>query len=488
MSIHTTSVASAPGSTSHDTRRGVILGVILTCQLMVVLDMTIVNVALPQIQVALGFSTASLSWVLNAYALTFGGLLLLGARTGDLLGRRRTFLIGITLFTLASLAGGFATSPGMLLAARAAQGVGAAFAAPSALALLTTMFTEGKERMRAIGYYTAVSIGGSAVGLVAGGILTEFTSWRWVMFVNIPIGIALLLTARAVLPETERHSGRFDLAGALTSTLGMASLVYGFVQAATDGWSDNVTLGAFAFGGVMLVAFIVVERRSSSPITPLRLFADRNRSTSYVTRLFMVASMFGMFFFLTQFLQDVLGYTPLLTGLAFLPLTAALFLASQTSARLSSRVPHRVLMGVGIGGSVVGLLWLSRISIDSDYLTILGPLLLVGIGNGLAFVPLTAISLSGVEHRDAGAASGLINVGQQLGGALGLAVLVTVFSTASSFALTHLGSGVHEAFVYGADRAFLVAAAFLLVAWVLVVVVIRPVQATSAPQGVPVEL
>ena len=477
MSIQA-SPAYLPAASARGARPQLILTVILVCQLMVTLDATIVNVALPKIQTALGFSTASLSWVINAYALSFGGLLLLGARAGDLMGRRRTFLAGIGLFTLASLGGGFATTSGWLLAARAVQGAGAAFAAPSALALLTTMFAEGRERMRAIGYYTAVSIGGAAVGLVAGGLLTEWASWRWVMFVNVPIGVALIATARAVLPETPRHTGHFDITGALTSTFGMAALVYGFVQAATDGWGASTTVGSFAAGAVLLAVFVRTELRARAPITPLRLFTDRGRSVAYVARLLLVAGMFGMFFFLTQFLQDILGYSPLLTGLGFLPLTAALFTSSQVGARLSSRVSGRRMMLIGFTTSAVGLLWVSRLSVDSGYLSILGPLLLVGVGNGLAFVPLTALALSGVDHRDAGAASGLINVTQQVGGALGLAVLVTVFGTASRSELHHLGSGSaiarRAAFVYGADRAFLAATAFLVATIVLVAIAVRP--------------
>ena len=480
MSIQT-AAPSVPALSQAAVRPRLVLAVILICQLMVTLDATIVNVALPKIQEALGFSTASLSWVINAYALTFGGLLLLGARAGDLLGRRRTFLAGIGLFTLASLAGGFATTSGSLLAARAVQGAGAALAAPSALALLTTMFAEGRERMRALGYYTAVSIGGSAVGLVAGGILTQWASWRWVMFVNVPIGIALLLAARDVLPETPRHTGRFDLTGAMTSTLGMAALVFGFVQAASEGWGDRSTVAAFTVGVVLLGAFVHTELRAPSPITPLRLFADRNRSVAYVARLLLVAGMFGMFFFLTQFLQDVLGYSPLSTGLGFLPLTATLFLSSQASARLSGRVSSRSLMIVGFSLSTLGLVWVSRLSVGSGYLQVLGPLVLVGIGNGLALVPLTGLALSGVEHRDAGAASGLINVTQQVGGALGLAVLVTVFGTASRSVLAApktVSAGTvdaaRQAFVYGADRAFMVAAVFLLGTLALVALAVRP--------------
>jgi EmrB/QacA subfamily drug resistance transporter len=417
-----------------------VLTLILSVQLMVVLDATIVNIALPDIRTALHFSPTSLSWVINAYTLTFGGLLLLGARAGDILGRRRIFLSGIALFTLASLVGGFAASSGQLLAARAVQGIGAALASPSALALLVTMFPQGRERTRAIGLYTAVSIGGSAVGLIAGGMLTQWASWRWVLFVNVPIGVAVIALSRLVLPETARRSGRFDLTGALTSTIGMAALVYGFVHAATNGWADTTTIASLAAGVVLLVAFVLTELRASSPITPLRLFADRNRSTSYLARLLLVAGMLGMFFFLTQFLQNVLGYSPLKTGVAFLPLSLMLFLSSTLSARV----------------------------------------LVERLGMGISFVPLTTAALDGVAPEDAGAASGLVNVMQQLGGSLGLAVLVTVFGTASTNAARHVRPGesaaevARHAFMVGADRAFLVATMFLAATVLLTWFAIRP--------------
>jgi EmrB/QacA subfamily drug resistance transporter len=453
---------------------------------MVVLDATIVNIALPDIRTALHFSPASLSWVINAYTLTFGGLLLLGARAGDILGRRRTFLAGITLFTLASLAGGFAASSGQLLAARAAQGIGAALASPSALALLMTMFPQGRERTRAIGLYTAVSIGGNAVGLVAGGMLTQWVSWRWVLFVNVPIGIAVIALSRLVLPETPRRSGRFDLTGALSSTIGMAALVYGFVHAGSNGWGNTATIASFAVGVVFLATFVRTELRAPSPITPLRLFADRNRSTSYLARLLLVAGMMGMFFFLTQFLQNLLGYSPLKTGLAFLPLTAMLFAASTLSARvLVERVGRRALIAGGITLSTGGLLWLTQLSETSNYLSVLGPLLLFGLGNGTAFVPLTTAALDGVAPEDAGAASGLVNVMQQLGGSLGLAVLVTVFGTASTNATRHARPGqtavevARHAFTVGADRAFLVATIFLAATALLTLFAIR----RAAPQA-----
>jgi EmrB/QacA subfamily drug resistance transporter len=341
---------------------GLVLALILTSQLMVVLDATIVNIALHDIKSSLGFSAAGLSWVVNAYTLTFGGLLLLGARAGDILGRRRVFLAGIALFTLASLAGGFAQNPAELLAARAIQGIGGALASPSALALLMTMFPNARERTRAIGLYTAVSIGGSAVGLIAGGMLSEWASWRWVLFVNVPIGAVLLVLAGPVLAETPRQPGRFDLAGALTSTVGMTALVYGFVNAASDGWSDPRTIGSFAIGALLLAAFVLTELRAEAPITPLRLFADRNRSSSYVARLLLVAGMMGMFFFLTQFLRGVLGYSDLVTGFAFVPLTAIVFVASQLSARvLVERFGAHRLMIIGITFSTTGMLWLTQL-------------------------------------------------------------------------------------------------------------------------------
>jgi EmrB/QacA subfamily drug resistance transporter len=478
----------------HRRHPTLVLAVILTCQLMVVLDATIVNIALPHIRTALGFSTANLSWVINAYTLSFGGLLLLGARAGDILGRRTTFVWGITLFTVASLLGGFSQNPGELLVARAAQGVGGALASPSALALLMTMFTEGRERTRAIGLYTAVSVGGSAVGLIAGGLLTQWVSWRWVLFVNVPIGIIVVALARIVIQDTPHHRGAFDLLGALTSTIGMASLVFGFVRAATGGWGDAETIIAFAIGVVLLTTFVLTERRAASPITPLRLFTDRNRASSYIARLLLVAGMMGMFFFLTQFLQNVLGYSPIRTGLAFLPITVLLFAASQASSRvLIERFGARRLMIIGITMSGLGLLWLTQLSASSSYPSLLGPLVLFGTGNGLAFVPLTTASLAGVAPEDAGAASGLVNVMQQVGGSLGLAVLVTVFGQASrhSLAQSHLGvtalARANNAYVAGADRAFEVSTALVFATLLLVIFAIQT-EVTPAHPSLEAEL
>jgi EmrB/QacA subfamily drug resistance transporter len=421
-----------PGVARRGSHPALALTIIAASQLMVVLDATIVNIALPQIQQTLHFSTTSLSWVLNAYTLTFGGLLLLGGRAGDILGRRRAFIAGILLFTLASFLGGLATSSAWLLAARALQGVGAAIAAPTALALITTNFTEGRERNRAFGVFGAVAVAGGAIGLIAGGMLTSWLSWRWVLFVNVPIGLLLALLTPLYVSESERQPGRFDLGGALTSTAGMAALVYGFIRAAQEGWSDTGTIGSFAAAVFLLAIFLSIETRIRQPITPLHLFRDRNRAGTYAMMLALAAAMFGQFFFLTLFVQDVLGYSPLRAGIAFLPITGAIVLTSQFAARSVSRLGPRRLMGTGAVLAVAGLAWLSQVSVSSGYLDgILGPMLLFGLGMGLLFVPLTILAVSGVAPHEAGAASSLLNVTQQVGGSLGLSILVTVFGTAS---------------------------------------------------------
>jgi EmrB/QacA subfamily drug resistance transporter len=432
MTVAQAGVPPAPGAARRGHHPALALFVIAASQLMVVLDATIVNIALPQIQQALGFSTTSLSWVLNAYTLTFGGLLLLGGRAGDILGRRRMFITGILLFTLASFLGGLATSAGWLLAARALQGVGAAIAAPTALALITTNFSEGRERNRAFGVFAATAVAGGSIGLIAGGMLTSWLSWRWVLFVNVPIGILLALAAPLYITESERQPGRFDLGGALTSTGGMAALVYGFIRAAQEGWSDPVTIGSFAAAAVLLAVFFSIETRISQPITPLHLFRDRNRAGVYAIMLALAAAMFGMFFFLTLFVQDVLGYSPLRAGVAFLPVTAAIVITSQFAAQSLPRLGPKRLMTGGALLAVVGLAWLSQVSVTSGYVEgILGPMLVFGLGMGLLFVPLTILAVSGVERHETGAASSLLNVTQQIGGSLGLSILVTVFGTAS---------------------------------------------------------
>ncbi|MGI5194391.1 MFS transporter [Streptomyces sp. CA-288835] len=421
-----------PGAARREGRPGIALTVIAACQLMVVLDATIVNIALPHIQDALKFSTTDLTWVVSAYTLTFGGLLLLGGRAGDILGRRRVFMTGILLFTLASLLGGFAQEPWQLLAARALQGVGGAIASPTSLALITTTFPEGPERNRAFGVFAAVSAGGGAIGLLAGGMLTEWLDWRWVLFVNVPIGLLIAFLTPLYISESERHPGRFDIAGALTSTAGMASLVYGFIRASEEGWRDNLTLGSFGAAAVLLLAFGLVESRAKEPITPLRMFADRNRSGTYVIMLSLAAAMFGMFFFIVLFVQNVLDYTPIEAGLAFLPVTVAIAIGAGLSQRLLPVLGPKPFMVVGSALAVIGLGWQTFISPDSSYAGgVLGPMVVFGFGMGLNFVTLTLTAVSGVAQHEAGAASGLLNVTQQVGGSLGLAILTTVFGTAS---------------------------------------------------------
>ncbi len=353
-------------------QRSRMLAVILGSYLMIVLDISIVINALPRIHHALGFSTTGLSWVQNAYTLTFGGLLLLGARAGDLFGRRRMFVLGIAVFTLASAAGGAAQSATWLLAARAVQGAGAAIAAPSTLALLMTSFPEGRERTRAVAYYAAVAGGGGSVGLVLGGVLTSWVSWRFGLFVNVPVGIALVLASPRVLHETERQTGHFDMAGALTSTLGMFALVYGIVRAGSAGWGDRLTVGSLAAGLLLIAAFVLNERHAQQPITPLRLFASRERVGAYLARVLFVGAMFGQFFFLTQYLQVVRGFSPIQAGVAFLPLTLVMFAFANVVPTLVARFGNtRVLTG-GILVAFVGMAWLSRVGADTPYLTGVG--------------------------------------------------------------------------------------------------------------------
>lgn len=486
-----------PGAAGRQGHPGIALAVIAACQLMVVLDATIVNIALPHIQDALSFSTTDLTWVVSAYTLTFGGLLLLGARAGDILGRRRVFMTGILLFSAASLLGGLAQEPWQLLAARALQGVGGAIASPTALALITTTFPEGPERNRAFGVFAAVSAGGGALGLLAGGMLTEWLDWRWVLFVNVPIGVLIAVLTPRYINESERHPGRFDVVGALTSTLGMVALVYGFIRAAGEGWRDGLTLGSFGAAVVLLLAFVLTERRAPEPITPLRMFRDRNRSGTYVIMLCLAAAMFGMFFYIVLFVQNVLGYSPIRAGLAFLPVTVAIAVGAGLSQRFLPVLGPRPFMLTGATLATVGLAWQSFISPDSSYAGgVLGPMLVFGFGMGLNFVTVTVTAVAGVEPSEAGAASGLLNVTQQVGGSLGLAILTTVFGSASrdeaakqvpkflaggsaeqkaQFARTHQlpGSWGHEVLAQGISTAFIPAAGAALIAVATALLVIR---------------
>ncbi|WP_409344953.1 MFS transporter [Paenibacillus sp. MBLB4367] len=408
----------------------IILTIIIACQLIVVLDASIMVTAIPQIGRSLHMTATSLTWVQNAYILPFGGFLLLGARAGDLLGRRRMLSVGIGLFSLASMLAGLAPTAEFLLVSRAFQGFAAALATPAALALLSASFVEAKERARAIAMYSAVSAGGGSVGLLLGGFFTDFISWRVGMFINVPIGIALLYLVKRFIQKTDTRTGRFDLWGAMTSVIGMTALVYGFVQAADHGWGKPETWISLAAGIVLLAAFVLIESRAAEPIIPLRLFANRQRSGAYLGRFLMVCGNFSLFFFIPQYLQNVLGFSSLEAGLAFLPFTVAQFGMMYLIPGLVQRYGNRKVLMAGLLLAIIGTLWMSRIvSGQAQFFPQMFILLtIMGIGAGMVFQPLTVLGLSGVDPQDNGAASGLINVAHQSGSSLGLAVLITVFN------------------------------------------------------------
>ncbi|MFD4569553.1 MFS transporter [Streptomyces sp. NPDC058467] len=444
----TTDALSAPPPPA---RLGVVLFVVVTAYLMVGVDSTVVNVALPDIQQDLGFSPTGLSWVLNAYTLAFGGLLLLGGRVGDIVGRRRTLTVGVLLFAASSLLGGLATDNAWLLAARTLQGVGAALIAPSTLALITTTFPEGPRRHHALGIYSSMAGIGASIGLVLGGMLTSWASWRWSLLINVPIGVAVAVALPRFVTETPRHAGRFDAAGALTGTAGMTSLVYAFIRVSQDGWGDPRAQLGFSGAAALLAGFTLIESRALRPIMPLRLFADRNRAGGYAGVLLLPAGMFGAFYFLTLISQQVLDYSPLRAGFAFLPMTLAMFTVVRFVPRLLQRLGAKPVLLTGMALLVAAAAWLWRLQPGDGYLTgLFGPLLLMGLGVGLSFMPLNATILAGIEPREAGAASGLLQTLQWLGGTLGLSILVTVFGTATR----HRHGSPSEILVHGSARAF----------------------------------
>ncbi len=516
-----TAVSGAVATGSPPRRLGLALAVIATAQLMVVLDATIVNVAQPHIQTALGFSGSNLEWVVNAYALAFGGLLLLGGRSGDLLGRRRIFIAGLLVFSLASLLGGFATDQAWLLGARVIQGIGGAFAAPTALSLIAVTFPEGPPRNRAMGVYAAMSVAGGAVGLIAGGLLVEYLSWRWVFFVNVPIGLAVAVLATRVLPESQRRRGQFDLPGAITGSLGLAALVYGLSEAATtpngvSHWGDTKVIASLVAAVVLLVSFGVIEVRSKQALVPMRVLRSRDRTGSYIISLCVGTALFGMFFFLTLFVQNVWGYSPLKTGLAYLPMITMVMAASGVASQLVSRIGARPLM---LAGSVVatgGMFWLSRINEHSHYVSgLLGPMLVTAAGMGLIFVPLSLVSLAKVADNDAGVASSLLNVGQQVGGSIGLAILgtvawsavansihsqVTAAAAAARHAAAHLSAAqqaaaqkgiIDHAYSVGFSKGYEVSAGIAVLALIITIVAIRVKRSDLAginPMAAPTDL
>jgi EmrB/QacA subfamily drug resistance transporter len=446
-----------------------VLVIVGLAQFMVVLDATVVNVALPSIQRALHFSTGSLEWVVNAYALTFGGFLLLGGRAGDLFGRRRLFAIGIVLFSLASLLNGFAGSSAELVAGRALQGIGGALVSPAALSVLMTTFAEGRQRVRAMGVWSAVAVGGGAVGLVLGGVLTQLASWQWVFFVNVPVGVATLFLAARYVPESRAAGaeGRIDIAGAVSVTAGLMTLVYAIVNAQTAGWTSGSTLGLAAVSAALLGTFVVLEARLRHPLIRLGIFRMRSLSGANTVMLLVAAGMFAVFFFASLYVQDVLGFSPLRAGFAFLPMTAMIVVGAGVSQVLIRRAGVREVAMVGMAMAAAGMLLLSLLPVDGSYAANLLPgLLVMSLGMGLTFVPVTLMATTNVEARDAGLASGLLNTAQQIGGALGLAVLSTLAAntTAHSLAVSHAAglAAQHAALVDGFRVAFLVGAILLV--------------------------
>ncbi|MXM67579.1 DHA2 family efflux MFS transporter permease subunit [Streptomyces sp. HUCO-GS316] len=480
-----------------DPRRWWGLVIIALAQLMVVLDATIVNIALPSAQRDLAMSDGNRQWVITAYTLAFGGLLLLGGRIADLVGRKRTFLIGLFGFAAASALGGAATTPGMLFGARALQGAFAALLAPSALSLLTTTFTDPKERGKAFGIYGALAGSGAAIGFIVGGLLTEYLNWRWCLYVNVPIAIIAFLGALALLHDRPGHAGaRLDVPGAVLGCGGLVAIVYGFSEAEPRGWTDPLVLALFAGGVALLVAFVWWQSRAPMPLLPLHIVKDRNRAGCFLTMALAIIGMFGLFLFMTYYLQVILGYSPLKTGLAFLPLTVAIIIGStQISARLMSRVPPRMLMVPGMILAAGGMLILTQMTVDSAYTTeILPALLLMGLGMGLTFMPVFATATAGVAPHDSGVTSATVNTSQQVGGSIGTALLNTIATTSSAAYLTaHLhdptqkAQVAREGIVHGYTVAIWWAAGIMLLAGLIagLMVTARPPQ-QGAPAGAPV--
>ncbi|KOG34008.1 Puromycin resistance protein pur8 [Streptomyces resistomycificus] len=472
--------------------------IIALAQLMVVLDSTIVNIALPSAQQDLGISDGDRQWVITAYTLAFGGLLLLGGRIADLVGRKRTFVIGLVGFAAASAFGGAAATPGMLFGARALQGAFAAVLAPSALSLLTTTFTDPRERGKAFGVYGALAGSGSATGFVVGGLLTEYLDWRWCLYVNVPIAVVAVIGALALLDARPGQAGaRLDVPGVLLGCGGLVAIVYGFSEAAPRGWTDPLVLGLFTTGVALLTTFVWWQARAPMPLLPLRIVRDRDRAGCFLTMALAIVGMFGLFLFMTYYLQVVLAYSPVQTGLAFLPLTASTVIGStQISARLINRLPPRMLMAPGMFLAATGMVVLTRMTVDSDYATeILPALILMGLGMGLTYVPVFSTATAGVAPQDSGVTSATLNTAQQVGGSIGTALLNTIATTSSTAYLTaHLADPggrallAEKAVVHGYSVAIWWAAAAMLLAGLVAGLMITsrpPKRGATTKTGVP---
>jgi EmrB/QacA subfamily drug resistance transporter len=451
-------------------KRWIALGLLCVAQFVVVLDASIVNVALPTIGKALNFTEDSLPWVLNAYVLTFGGFLLLGGRLADLLGRRRLFMGGLVLFALASLAGGFATTSGQLIAARAVQGLGAAILSPAALSIVATTFKEGAERNKALGIWGAVAGSAGAAGVLLGGVLTEGLGWEWVLWVNVPIGIIAAALAPSLIAETrsEDETRHFDIAGAVTITLGLSAFVFALLDAETAGWGSVQTIGTIVASLLLLAAFVVIEQRSRAPLVPFSIFRVRTITGANVVGILVGASLFSMFYFISLYMQQILGYSPIKAGVSYLPLAVTIILAAGIASGLVTKVGFKPILAIGMACIALGLIWFTQISVDGTFLAdILGPSILAALGLGFAFVPVTIAAVSGIEDREQGLASGLINTSQQVGGALGLAILAAVANSVIGSTETP------DSLVEGFQAAFAVGAGFAIVGLIATLVLIR---------------
>ncbi len=470
--------------------RWLVLVLVCVAQFMVVLDATIVNVALPSIQHGLHFTPTSLQWVVNAYTLVFGGFLLLGGRAADLLGRQRLFVAGVALFTLASLLNGVAPNAGTLVGGRVLQGLGAALVSPAALSIVMTTFAEGKERTQALGIWSAIAAGGGAVGLVLGGLLTDTLSWRWVFFINLPIGIAAIVAAFRYIPESraEKRPDTADVGGAVSVTGGLLLLVYAIVKTQDYGWLSGRTIGLAVAAVALLVAFVVIELRSKAPLIRLGIFRTRSLTSSNLSMLFVMSGLFGMFFFASIYVQEILGYSPLKAGVAFVPITGGIVIGAGLAQQAIVRFGVRSVSVVGMAMATGGLVLLGGIPTHGSYLTDLFPgLMLMSIGMGLTFVPVTLIATTNIDSDDAGLASGIFNTAQQVGGAIGLAALSTLAASRTSHVLGGAASPSADrhaaALVDGFQVAFYAGAGLMAIAAVLVAVLIRRAdvaQITSA--------
>jgi EmrB/QacA subfamily drug resistance transporter len=479
-----------------ETNRWLVLVLVCLAQFMVVLDATITNVALPSIQEDLNFTQGSLQWVINAYTLVFGGFLLLGGRAGDLFGRKRIFLAGVVIFTAASLANGLSQSGGMLIAFRALQGLGAALVSPAALSIITTTFAEGEDRAKALGVWSAIAAGGAAFGLLLGGILTDLFSWEWIFFVNVPIGIAAFVMSMRWVPESVApdRPDTVDLPGAISVTAGLMVLVFALVKAQDYGWGSARTLGLGAVAVALLAAFVFIESRSKAPLIRLGIFRSRNISGANAVMLLVIGGMYAFFFLVSLYVQQVLGYSPLEAGLAFLPFTVGIIIGAGVSQPIAKRIPVHFIALIGIGLAILGLVILRGAGVDGTYLGNLLPgIIPMSIGMGMTFLPLTLVATTGVSDSDAGLASGLFNTSQQVGGALGLAVLSTIAATHTTSVLDGLSGAPTvqqraEAVVEGFQVAYLGGIGLLVLGAIVLVSVLRSrdMAAVAAAEGQPV--